>query len=76
MIEVRTATIDDAKALAKVEGASFPPAEACSLDNFKKRLSVFADYFLVLERDLWDYTFFCIVYGNKPSVITYLENKI
>ncbi len=49
MIEVRTATIDDAEALAQVESASFPPAEACSLDNFKKRLSVFADYFLVLE---------------------------
>ena len=48
MIEVRTATIDDAEALAQVESASFPPAEACSLDNFKKRLSVFADYFLVL----------------------------
>lgn len=51
MVEVRTATIDDAKALAEVEGASFPPAEACSLDNFKKRLSVFADYFLVLEEE-------------------------
>ena len=40
MIQLRYATIDDAEALAGVESASFPPAEACSLENFKKRLAV------------------------------------
>lgn len=51
MIEVRTATINDAKALAEVESASFPEAEACSLENFRKRLAVFADCFILLEED-------------------------
>ena len=51
MIHLRYATIEDAVALAEVESASFPLAEACSLENFKKRLAVFADCFIVLEED-------------------------
>lgn len=51
MIQLRYATIEDAEALAGVESASFPPAEACSLENFKKRLAFFADCFIVLEED-------------------------
>ena len=51
MIQLRTATLEDAQALAEVEKASFPEAEACSLENFKKRLAVFADCFIVLEED-------------------------
>ena len=49
MIQIRNATLEDAAALSRVESASFPEAEACSLENFKKRLAVFSDYFLVLE---------------------------
>ena len=51
MIQLRTATLEDAQALAEVEKASFPEAEACSLENFKKRLAVFADCFIVLDED-------------------------
>ncbi len=49
LIQIRNATLEDAAALSRVESASFPEAEACSLENFKKRLAVFSDYFLVLE---------------------------
>ncbi len=51
MISVRVATVDDAQALYDIESASFPEAEACSLENFQKRLAVFADCFLILEKD-------------------------
>lgn len=51
MIAVREATITDAEVLAEIEAASFPIAEACSLENFKKRLAVFANHFLILEKD-------------------------
>ena len=49
MLNIRVATLADAKALYAIESASFPPAEACSLENFEKRLAVFADSFLILE---------------------------
>ena len=51
MIQLRYATSEDAQALFEVESASFPEAEACSLENFQKRLAVFADCFIVLEED-------------------------
>ena len=51
MIRIRTATMADAESLSAVESASFPEAEACSLENFKKRLAAFADYFLILEEE-------------------------
>lgn len=50
MIQLRYATIEDAVALAEVESASFPLAEACSLENFKKRLAVFATASLCWKR--------------------------
>ena len=49
MLNIRVATAADAKALYAIESVSFPPAEACSLENFEKRLAVFADSFLILE---------------------------
>ena len=51
MISIREATLKDAEILAEIEAVSFPEAEACNLENFKKRLSVFADCFLILEKD-------------------------
>ena len=51
MISVRVATPQDAQILAAIESASFPKAEACSLENFQKRLAVFSDCFLVLEKE-------------------------
>ena len=51
MIQLRYATPEDAQALFEVESASFTEAEACSLENFQKRLAVFADCFIVLEED-------------------------
>lgn len=49
MISIRVATSKDAKALDAIESVSFPAAEACSLENFERRLAVFADSFLILE---------------------------
>lgn len=51
MIQLRYATENDAQVLAQVESASFPEAEACSLENFQKRLAVFADCFILLEEE-------------------------
>ena len=51
MVSIRQATLQDAAALSAIESASFPEAEACSLENFQKRLAVFADHFLILEKD-------------------------
>lgn len=49
MICVREATQADLKAMASVEAACFPAAEACSAEQFEKRFAVFGDCFLVLE---------------------------
>ncbi len=49
MLSIRVATPADAKKLDAIESVSFPPEEACSLENFEKRLAIFADHFLVLE---------------------------
>ena len=51
MISVRVATVDDAEVLSAIESSSFPQAEACSLENFQKRLAVFSDCFLILEKE-------------------------
>lgn len=51
MLNIRFATVEDAKVLSEIENASFPSAEACTLENFEKRLAVFADHFLILEKE-------------------------
>ena len=50
MMEIRKATLADLDAIAALEAACFPKAEAASRDSFEKRLKVFADRFWLL----WD----------------------
>ena len=48
---IRTATIEDLKAIAEVEAICFPPAEAASEESFRSRLEAFAEHFWLLEED-------------------------
>lgn len=48
MMIIRTATIQDLDAVAALEAACFPPAEAASKESFRERLSVFGDHFWLL----------------------------
>ena len=50
MMEIRKATLADLDAIAALEAACFPEAEAASRESFEKRLKVFADRFWLL----WD----------------------
>lgn len=50
MMEIRKATLADLDAIAALEAACFPEAEAASRDSFEKRLKVFADRFWLM----WD----------------------
>lgn len=50
MMEIKKATLADLDAIAALEAACFPEAEAASRDSFEKRLKVFADRFWLL----WD----------------------
>lgn len=51
MINIRTATMKDLKAIAEVERICFPPAEAASEESFKKRLEYYPEHFWLLEED-------------------------
>jgi len=48
---IRKGTMADLEAIAAVEARCFPKAEAASLADFKGRLSVYANHFLLLEKD-------------------------
>lgn len=48
-IEIRHAAMADLDAIAAVEAASFPPAEACSRASFERRLAAYPDHFWLLE---------------------------
>lgn len=50
MMEIRKAILADLDAIAALEAACFPEAEAASRESFEKRLKVFADRFWLL----WD----------------------
>lgn len=51
-MQIRTATINDLTAIAQVEAACFPPAEAATADEFKDRLDHYANHFwLMLDND-------------------------
>ena len=51
-MQIRTATIDDLTAIAQVEAACFPPAEAATADEFKERLDHYANHFwLMFDND-------------------------
>ena len=47
-MQIRTATIDDLTAIAQVEAACFPPAEAATADEFKDRLDHYANHFWLM----------------------------
>lgn len=51
-MQIRTGTIDDLTAIAQVEAACFPPAEAATADEFKERLDHYANHFwLMFDND-------------------------
>ena len=50
-MHIRTAVPADADALAAVEAACFPPAEAATAAQISARLAVYADHFWLLEED-------------------------
>ena len=45
---IRTATLADLEALAQVEAACFPPAEAATREEFRARLAAYPDHFWLL----------------------------
>ena len=45
---IRKAVMNDLAAIAQVEAACFPPAEAASEENFARRLAHYADHFWLL----------------------------
>lgn len=45
---IRTATIDDLTAITSVEAKCFPPAEAATLDEFRDRLTHYANHFWLM----------------------------
>lgn len=48
---IRTATLADLEALAQVEAACFPPAEAATREEFRARLAAYPDHFwLIYDR--------------------------
>lgn len=48
---IRTANMNDLAAVAAVEAACFPPAEAATEKAFSDRLAVYPDHFWLLEAD-------------------------
>lgn len=50
-MEIRLATMEDLEAITEMEALCFPAAEAAARESFKKRLSVFANHFWLLEKD-------------------------
>lgn len=48
---IRHATMDDLEEIAEVERRCFPVSEAASLEEFRERLAVYADCFLLLFDD-------------------------
>ena len=47
-MEIRNATMDDLQAIAAVEAACFPAAEAATAEEFAERLAHYADHFWLL----------------------------
>lgn len=53
-MEIRNATMDDLQAIATVEAACFPAAEAATAEEFAGRLAHYAGHFwLLLEQGSW-----------------------
>lgn len=49
--KIRQGNIEDAEALADVETACFPPAEAATAEEIAARLSVYPSHFFLLYAD-------------------------
>lgn len=64
-MHIRTASLADAAALAAVEAACFPPAEAATAAEITDRLAYYADHFWLLEED--DGTLVSFVDGMPPT---------
>ena len=64
-MHIRTASLADAAALAAVEAACFPPAEAATAAEITDRLAYYADHFWLLEED--DGTLVSFVDGMTPD---------
>lgn len=47
-MKIRTAKTDDLEAIAAVEAACFPIAEAATKEEFEERLKYYSDYFLLM----------------------------
>ena len=53
-MEIRSATMDDLPAIAVVEAACFPAAEAATAEEFAGRLAHYANHFwLLFETGSW-----------------------
>ena len=50
-MNIRKGKIQDLKEIAAVEAECFPPSEAATEESFKGRLTVYPDYFWILEED-------------------------
>ncbi len=50
-LQIRTAVLDDLDMLAEIEKICFPEAEAADKDIIKRRIEVYGNHFLVLEKD-------------------------
>lgn len=48
---IRHATLDDLPAIVEAEALSFPSAEACGEDSFRRRLTAYPDHFWLLVDD-------------------------
>lgn len=48
---IRTAVLEDLEALAEIEAACFPPAQAASKESLQARLELFPHHFYVYERE-------------------------
>lgn len=48
---IRLGSPEDAEALARVEAACFPPAEAAPLSRFRERLAHYAGHFWLMEEE-------------------------
>lgn len=48
-MKIRKATINDLEELTKIESECFPPEEAATKESFRGRLSIYPDYFWILE---------------------------
>ncbi len=51
LITIRTATAADLAAVAAIEAACFPPAEAATAESFAARLAIFPQYFWLAEQE-------------------------